>query len=118
MVTRCSSYITVLITRKNIAYGDHIRQIPMIEIIEAAKKANIHDFIQLLPQTWAPKMRGKWVITNAICKDIMNVLKQDKAGGKSDIDPQHRKTVVMLETLYHILHEAHEQTGYGGRDNM
>ncbi|CAF1225140.1 unnamed protein product [Didymodactylos carnosus] len=38
---------------ENIAYGDHSRQIPMIEIIEAAKKVNIHDFIQLLPQVSA-----------------------------------------------------------------
>ncbi|CAF1405661.1 unnamed protein product, partial [Didymodactylos carnosus] len=36
--------------QENIAYGDHSRQISMKEIIEAAKKANIHDFIQLLPQ--------------------------------------------------------------------
>ncbi|CAF1673642.1 unnamed protein product, partial [Didymodactylos carnosus] len=36
--------------QENIAYGDHSRQIPMTEIIEAAKKANIHDFIRLLPQ--------------------------------------------------------------------
>ncbi|CAF1156613.1 unnamed protein product [Didymodactylos carnosus] len=39
--------------QENIAYGDHGRKIPMVEIIEAAKKANIHDFIQLLPQVSA-----------------------------------------------------------------
>ncbi len=35
--------------RENIAYGDNSRtNIPLDEIIEAAKNANIHDFIQLL----------------------------------------------------------------------
>ena len=37
--------------KENIAYGDNSRNdIPMEEIIEAAKNANIHDFIQTLPQ--------------------------------------------------------------------
>jgi ABC-type multidrug transport system fused ATPase/permease subunit len=36
--------------KENIAYGDTSREdIPMEEIIEAAKNANIHDFIQHLP---------------------------------------------------------------------
>lgn len=34
---------------ENIAYGDNSRDIPMDEIIAAAKVANIHDFIILLP---------------------------------------------------------------------
>ncbi|XP_046391423.1 multidrug resistance protein homolog 49-like [Ischnura elegans] len=34
---------------ENIAYGDHSRVIPMDEIIDAAKKANIHNFITSLP---------------------------------------------------------------------
>ena len=33
----------------NIAYGDNGRTVPMEDIIEAAKKANIHSFIQALP---------------------------------------------------------------------
>ncbi|CAF4895872.1 unnamed protein product [Rotaria sp. Silwood1] len=37
--------------RENIAYGDNSRNdIPIEEIIEAAKNANVHDFIQKLPQ--------------------------------------------------------------------
>ncbi|CAF1057345.1 unnamed protein product [Didymodactylos carnosus] len=36
--------------RENIAYGDHSRYVPINEIIEAAEKANIHKFIQTLPQ--------------------------------------------------------------------
>ena len=35
---------------ENIAYGDTSRNVPMSEIIEAAKKANIHDFIIQLPK--------------------------------------------------------------------
>lgn len=36
--------------KENIAYGDNSRQdIPMADIIAAAKNANIHDFIQRLP---------------------------------------------------------------------
>jgi ATP-binding cassette subfamily B (MDR/TAP) protein 1 len=36
--------------QENIAYGDNTRQdIPLDEIIQAAKDANIHDFIQCLP---------------------------------------------------------------------
>lgn len=35
---------------ENIAYGDNTRVIPMHEIIEAAKAANIHSFVCSLPQ--------------------------------------------------------------------
>jgi len=35
--------------RENIAYGDNSRTVEMAEIIEAARKANIHNFIQTLP---------------------------------------------------------------------
>ncbi|UJR17223.1 hypothetical protein I4U23_004118 [Adineta vaga] len=35
---------------ENLAYGDLSRHVSMDEIIEAAKQANIHDFIQQLPQ--------------------------------------------------------------------
>lgn len=41
--------------RENIAYGDNSRDIPMDEIIEAAKKANCHDFITKLPQVGSVK---------------------------------------------------------------
>lgn len=36
--------------KENIAYGDNERQVPMPEIIEAARKANIHSFIESLPE--------------------------------------------------------------------
>lgn len=35
---------------ENIAYGDNLRQVTTEEIIEAARKANIHSFIDTLPQ--------------------------------------------------------------------
>ena len=36
--------------RENIAYGNNFRQVEMNEIIEAARKANIHNFIESLPK--------------------------------------------------------------------
>ncbi|CAH8491208.1 unnamed protein product [Dicrocoelium dendriticum] len=35
---------------ENIAYGDNTREVPMEEIIDAARQANIHDFICTLPE--------------------------------------------------------------------
>ena len=35
--------------RENIAYGDNSRNVPMDEIIAAARNANIHSFIESLP---------------------------------------------------------------------
>jgi ABC-type multidrug transport system fused ATPase/permease subunit len=37
---------------ENIAYGDNSRQVPMDEIIEATRKANIYDFISKLPKVF------------------------------------------------------------------
>ncbi|CAF2677139.1 unnamed protein product [Rotaria sp. Silwood2] len=46
--------------KENIAYGDDSRiDIPMEEIIEAAKTANIHDFIQSLPQKYETNCGAK-----------------------------------------------------------
>ncbi len=36
--------------KENIAYGDNFREVPMSEIIEAARNANIHTFIESLPE--------------------------------------------------------------------
>ena len=36
--------------RENIAYGDNSRDVPMNEIMEAARNANIHSFIDSLPE--------------------------------------------------------------------
>ena len=35
--------------RENIAYGDNSREVPIQEIIEAARSANIHQFVAGLP---------------------------------------------------------------------
>jgi ABC-type multidrug transport system fused ATPase/permease subunit len=35
---------------ENIAYGDNSREVTMDEIVAAARKANIHNFIQELPE--------------------------------------------------------------------
>ena len=36
--------------RENIAYGDNSREVSMDEIIKAARDANIHSFIESLPE--------------------------------------------------------------------
>lgn len=54
---------------QNIAYGDNTREIPMQEIIEAAKKANIHNFITSLPQVCRKKN-----INSIIIKKSKNVV--------------------------------------------
>ena len=36
--------------KDNIAYGDNSRTVSMEEVIEAARKANIHSFIASLPE--------------------------------------------------------------------
>jgi ATP-binding cassette subfamily B (MDR/TAP) protein 1 len=44
---------------ENIAYGDNSRKVPMPEIIEAAKQANIHNFIHTLPLGYETRMGEK-----------------------------------------------------------
>jgi ABC-type multidrug transport system fused ATPase/permease subunit len=47
--------------RENISYGDNKRtNIPLEEIIQAAKHANIHDFIQLLPDVSYRLLKKNW----------------------------------------------------------
>lgn len=38
----------------NIRYGDNTKEIPMEKIIEAAKQAQLHDFIMSLPEVRTP----------------------------------------------------------------
>ncbi|CAF3831918.1 unnamed protein product [Rotaria sp. Silwood1] len=45
--------------RENIAYGDTSRYVPMDEIREAAKNANIHRFIESLPQQYETNVGAK-----------------------------------------------------------
>ncbi|KAG8183769.1 hypothetical protein JTE90_002406 [Oedothorax gibbosus] len=44
---------------ENIAYGDNSRQVDMNEIVEAARKANIHNFISTLPQGYETPVGDK-----------------------------------------------------------
>ncbi|XP_075683429.1 ATP-binding cassette sub-family B member 5-like isoform X1 [Rhinoderma darwinii] len=44
---------------ENIAYGDTSREVPMEEIEQAAKAANIHFFIQELPEKYNTRVGGK-----------------------------------------------------------
>jgi ABC-type multidrug transport system fused ATPase/permease subunit len=45
--------------RDNIAYGDTSRQVPMEEIYTAAKNANIHRFIESLPEQYNTNVGSK-----------------------------------------------------------
>jgi ABC-type multidrug transport system fused ATPase/permease subunit len=47
---------------ENIMYGDNARSIQMAEVIEAAKAANIHDFISKLPQGYETGLGSKGMI--------------------------------------------------------
>ena len=42
--------------RENIQYGDNQRKVSMEEVVEAARKANIHQFIAALPQGYETKV--------------------------------------------------------------
>lgn len=44
---------------ENIAYGNLERDIPMTEIIDAAKNANIHEFILKLPAKYETRLGAK-----------------------------------------------------------
>ena len=44
---------------ENIAYGDNSRTVSMDEIMEAAKKANIHDFVSKLPEGFNTNVGSK-----------------------------------------------------------
>ena len=43
----------------NIKYGDNSRNVTMEEVIEAAKKSNIHNFVAKLPQGYDTNVGGK-----------------------------------------------------------
>ena len=45
--------------RENIAYGDTSRHVSMDEIREAAKSANIHQFIESLPEQYETNVGAK-----------------------------------------------------------
>ena len=44
---------------ENIKYGDNSREVTMEEVIDAAKKSNIHNFVARLPQGYDTNVGGK-----------------------------------------------------------
>ena len=44
---------------ENIQYGDNERTVSMEEVIDAARKANIHNFVAALPEGYETKVGGK-----------------------------------------------------------
>ena len=69
---------------ENIAYGDNSREVPMEEIVAAAEKANIHDFISSLPL----------VRTSIHCLNFKTEVKYSR--GKSNCNP----TILSSPMLY------------------
>lgn len=65
--------------RENIAYGDNSREVHMDEIIKAARDANIHSFIETLPDvsylfhSLCQKMALHQNVTNLITFNAFNL---------------------------------------------
>lgn len=55
---------------ENIAYGDNSRTVPMSDIIEAARVANVHNFIMSLPAV------SLWCIEISVCGHPMACIQQ------------------------------------------
>ena len=55
--------------RDNIAYGDNSRFVAMDEVVEAASKANIHEFIKDLPQGYDTNVGNKGTVYNKLYLD-------------------------------------------------
>ena len=45
--------------KENIVYGDNERQVSMEEVITAARKANIHEFVAALPEGYETRVGAK-----------------------------------------------------------
>lgn len=55
---------------ENIAYGDNSRVVTMDEVMEAARKSNIHSFVSSLPLVSNPFCWDRW---NSMCKRCRRV---------------------------------------------
>lgn len=44
---------------ENIAYGDNFRDVPLVEIMDCAKMANVHNFISSLPLGYETRLGSK-----------------------------------------------------------
>ena len=110
--------------RENIAYGDNSREVPMDQIIEAARKANIHEFIRNLPDvsTFVELRERVLLKYNCVFKYIWNLIDISPypeicyvlhalVGGSYRINPTccnqillnflHSQVVAMLKHLSH-----------------
>merc|ERR1711997_840798 len=64
---------------ENISYGDNTKDITMEDIIAAARKANIHQFISNLPQGYETLVGEK----GTQCPDLLDLIVKVKEGDSS-----------------------------------
>lgn len=90
--------------RENIAYGDNSRtEIPLDEIIQAAKHANIHDFILSLPQVCLSFFRSMQNMLR-LCKNCRDT---KQTAGPKELSCQVDRNNALVRTLFM---EARETT--------
>ena len=86
--------------RENIAYGDNSRSdIPLEEIIDVAKQANIHDFILTLPQVCS--LSSKEILHSEDWN--FRVMKQNVVQKELNYQVDKSKELLLLEHWFEIL---------------
>ena len=95
--------------RENIAYGLNTRDVPFEDIVRAAQKANIHDFIRDLPQQYDTHVGNKGAALSggqrqriAIARALLReprILLLDEATSALD---SHSEKVCLLLTTSHV----------------
>ncbi|CAF1560942.1 unnamed protein product [Rotaria magnacalcarata] len=105
---------------ENFAYGDLSRYVTMDEIIEAAKSANIHDFIQQLPQGYhtyvgskgdqlSGGQRQRIAIGRALIRNpkIVNEALTRAIIGRTSMVVAHRLSTIRAADFICVLHNGH-----------
>ncbi|KAG8177033.1 hypothetical protein JTE90_024080 [Oedothorax gibbosus] len=94
---------------ENIAYGDNSRQVGMHEIIEAARKANIHNFISELPLGYDTLVGDKGVQLSGGLPSICGIVQEALDKARSDrtcLIIAHRLTAVQNADAIMVIREG------------